>query len=91
MAAASHQCTELQAHVAKPNPSTPWRNVQHQTYLHDGSVSSVSTQGAYQLLIEAHLCQVLLENLRVHIGTLFTNVPVPVHFGVHTLTSCSQT
>lgn len=45
---------------------------------------------AYQLLVEAHLLQILLENLRVHVGALLTNIPVPVDFWINTLTPCGQ-
>ena len=45
---------------------------------------------AHQLLIEAHLCQVLLEDLAVHVYALLTDVVVPVHLGRHTFPSCAQ-
>lgn len=46
-------------------------------------------QEGYQLLIETHLCQVLPEHLAVHVDTLLSYVEVPVHFRIHTLSSCT--
>lgn len=45
----------------------------------------------YQLLIEAHLSQVLLEDLAVHVHALLPNIVVPVDLRIHTLSPCTQT
>lgn len=45
---------------------------------------------AYQVLVEAHLCQILPEDLGVHVHTLLTNVLVPVDFWEHTLPTCGH-
>ncbi len=44
----------------------------------------------YQLLIEAHLSQVLLEDLAVHVHALLPNVVVPVDLWIYTLPPCAQ-
>lgn len=46
--------------------------------------------GTHQLLVEAHLGQVLLEDLAVHVYALLTDVVVPVHLRRHALPSCAQ-
>jgi len=44
----------------------------------------------YQLLVEAHLSQVLLEDLAVHVHALLPNIEVPVDFRIYTLSPCAQ-
>ena len=44
----------------------------------------------YQLLVEAHLGEVLLEDLAVHVHTLLPNIVVPVDFWIYTLSPCTQ-
>ena len=44
----------------------------------------------YQLLVEAHLGQVLLEDLAVHVHALLPNIVVPVDLRIHALSPCAQ-
>ena len=44
----------------------------------------------YQLLVEAHLGQVLLEDLAVHVHALLPDIVVPVDLRIHALSPCAQ-
>ena len=53
-----------------------------------GQLSPTLRLSAYQLLVEAHLGEVLLKHLAVHVHALLSNIEVPVHLRIHTLTPC---
>lgn len=42
----------------------------------------------YQFLIEAHLCEILPEDLTIHVDTLLANIQVAIDLRVYALTPC---